>query len=262
MTAGAGTLKASLRRVTVSIVSHGQGELVHTLLHQLDAFSQASIAKVIVTQNLPEVLSHDALSLGFPLEIIANPVPLGFGCNHNQAFAHCGTDWFLVLNPDIELSSDAIGALLAGAGRSAGIVAPSVQEPDCAGPTPERHCITPWEVLVGQRLRPAPPASPVWFPGMFMLFRAVAFKQAQGFDERFHMYCEDFDVCARLRLRGWLLERNRNVVVQHQAQRDSHARLRYLVWHLQSLMRLWTSAVFWRYWWQCRERPRPEGGLR
>ena len=243
----------TLPSVTVSIVSHGQHELVYALLHQLDAFSRASIAKVIVTQNLPEVLFPADLALGFPLEIIANPVPLGFGHNHNQAFERCSSEWFLVLNPDIEVNSDAIGSLLSGVGTAVGLVAPLVYEPDRARPTPGRHCITPWEVLIGQRLRPVPPLSPVWFPGMFMLFRACAFKQAEGFDERFHMYCEDFDICARLRLQGWLLERNRSVAVQHHAQRDSHDSLRYLGWHLQSLMILWTSPVFWRYWEHCRQ---------
>jgi hypothetical protein len=39
--------------------------------------------------------------------------------------------------------------------------------------------------------------------GMFMLLRREAFAQVGGFDERYFMYCEDFDLCARLRLAGW-----------------------------------------------------------
>ena len=40
--------------ITVSIVSHGQLALVLPLLEQLDRFSRASTAKVVLTLNIPE----------------------------------------------------------------------------------------------------------------------------------------------------------------------------------------------------------------
>ncbi len=235
--------------ITVSIVSHGQAALVRPLLLQLDACCRASIAKVVLTLNLPETLDVEAMALGFPVQTVVNVLPKGFGANHNQAFAKCQTPWFLVLNPDIELSGDALADLLHRAPAAVGVIAPLVQEPGTPATTPERRVITPWEVLIGQRLSDGRRASPVWFPGMFMLFHAQAFGHVGGFDERFHMYCEDFDICARLRLKGWPLHRESSVTVVHDAQRHSHVRWRYLWWHVQSLARLWTSVTFWRYWW-------------
>jgi len=37
-----------------------------------------------------------------------------------------------------------------------------------------------------------------WVAGMFMLIRRSAFQKLAGFDEKFHLYCEDVDFCARL----------------------------------------------------------------
>ena len=236
------------KAVTVSIVSHLQSALVLPLLRQLDQWSHGCIVCVVVTLNLPEAFEVDVLGLRFPVKVIANTRAMGFGENHNQAFASCSTPWFLVLNPDIVLQEDTLYRLLARAEPNVGLIAPRVIEPAPAGLTPERGVITPWEVLAGPLGLRRPPARPVWFPGMYMLFRSAAFAAVQGFDVRYHMYCEDFDICARLRLAGWTLKRSQQAEVLHPAQRHSHVRLRYLLWHVQSLWRTWTSGVLWRYW--------------
>jgi hypothetical protein len=231
----------------VSVVSHGQAALIVPLLRQLDALSSDSIDHVVLTLNLPEAFSAEGLNLRFPLTLITNPVPKGFGCNHNQAFRLCRTPWFLVLNPDIDMQTDPLLPLLRAAKEDTGLMAPLVWEPGSAEATAERDVLTPWEILAGPLRLRRPPAQPVWFAGMFMLFRSQAFQALAGFDERYHMYCEDFDVCARLSLAGWSLQRHRGVAVLHLAQRHSHVRVRYLLWHLQSFWLTWTSQVVWRY---------------
>jgi GT2 family glycosyltransferase len=82
---------------------------------------------------------------------------------------------------------------------------------------------------------------------MFMLIRSEVFAELGGFDERFFMYCEDFDLCARLRLAGWELQVTQDVHVLHEAQRASNTYLRPLAWHLASFAKLWTSPAFWKY---------------
>jgi hypothetical protein len=243
--------------VTVSIVSHGHADLIMPLLKSLDLHCHALISKVVVTVNLEEEdFQWEDLDLRFPIKLLVNSSPKGFGKNHNHAFRDCDSGWFLVLNPDIEFDSDVLKSLLAHAEPQAGLLAPSVWEPHKQTPTAERGVITPWEVFGGRLWGRKSPPAPVWFPGMFMLFRAKAFAQVKGFDERFHMYCEDFDICARLRDSQWALQRDRSTNVRHAAQRESHVRPRYFLWHLHSLARLWLSKPFWRYFWLERSRPR------
>ena len=235
--------------VTVSVVSHAQGHAARQLLQDLDRYCRAAIAQVIVTCNTPEPLPFAPGDFGFPLEIVVNARPQGFGANHNQAFQHCASDWFLIVNPDVRLTGDALSALLAGADAGDAILAP--QEVDAAGAPLDgvRGPITPLELCRRRVLRrpAAPPGRGGWVKGMFLLARAEAFRQAHGFDTRYFLYGEDADLCARLLLGGWRVTHVPQVTVIHAWQRGSRRSARHLGWHLASLARMWTGATFWRY---------------
>src|ERR1700761_7036322 len=99
--------------ITVSIVSHGQLALVRPLIEQLDRLSRPQIARLLLTINIPEPDLLAGLEVGFEIVRIENAAPLGFGANHNQAFARCRTPWFLVLNPDIRFDADVLAPLVA-----------------------------------------------------------------------------------------------------------------------------------------------------
>lgn len=231
---------------TVSIVSHGHGGYVRQLLRDLDAAAGVRIDKVVVTRNVPEPDRLADLPLRFPLEIVDNPRPKGYGANHNAAFRRCGSPWFLVLNPDLRIRPEAIGALVGQATRSSGVVAPRILEPGKSAPEPHRDLLTPFEIM-GRWFHPEYDAPrPHWVAGMFMLFRAPAFAAVGGFDEKFYMYVEDADICTRLRLAGWDVQVNEAVRVFHDAQRASSRQWRPLAWHWASLLRWWVSAAFWR----------------
>jgi N-acetylglucosaminyl-diphospho-decaprenol L-rhamnosyltransferase len=229
--------------ITISIVSHGQLALVLPLLEQLDRHSRAVTAKVVLTLNIPEPDLLTGRTWGFEVERIENASPKGFGANHNQAFERCGTPWFLVLNPDIRFDSDVLTPLLAQAAADAGLLTPRILEPGKAEPEPHRALLTPLEIVGRKKPGYVRPTVPAWIPGLFMLFRSEAYRQVRGFDERFFMYGEDFDICARTRLAGWKLQVGEDLVARH----DSHRSKKYLYWHVTSLLKVWLSGSFWRY---------------
>jgi N-acetylglucosaminyl-diphospho-decaprenol L-rhamnosyltransferase len=239
-------MRNSTRAVTVSIVSHGHWAHVQPLLRQLTTWCAPWIDRVILTVNVPENLRIED-DLAFPVDVVRNPRPRGFGANHNTAFARVGTPWFLVLNPDLCIAGDVIGSLLARADAEAGLIAPRVQEPGRSEPEPYRTLVTPLELIRRQRQSHISPEIPSWVAGMFMLLRTSAYREAKGFDERFFMYCEDVDLCLRLQIAGWKLQVATDTIVHHEAQRDSHSSLQALVWHLTSFVKLWTSEAFWKY---------------
>ncbi len=229
----------------------------------------ALLDRVVVTRNLPErwqpVCAHPSATL----ETIDNPQPRGFGANHNAAFARCASEWFLVANPDLRLPADPLPALLAAAAPGVGLVAPLVREPDGSIADSARTLPTPAALLrrylpaglagtasrtapatapqpgSGESLQPASGEAPQWYAGMFLAIRSEAFESIGGFDERYHLYCEDVDLCARLRLAGWQLRQAQGAVVVHDARRASRRSLRHLGWHLASMARLWRSDA-WR----------------
>jgi N-acetylglucosaminyl-diphospho-decaprenol L-rhamnosyltransferase len=238
-------MRDTSRPVTVSIVSHGHWDHIEPLLRQLSTWCGASIERVVLTLNVPERVRAEE-GLAFPVEVIRNARPRGFGANHNTAFARTTTPWFLVMNPDLRIDSDVIRPLLA-AEESAGLVAPRVQEPGCTEPEPYRTLVTPAELIRRRQQGHEPPERPSWIAGMFMLVRTSAYRGVRGFDERFFMYCEDVDLCVRLQLAGWKLQVATDVIVHHEAQRESHSSLHALLWHLSSFIKLWTSEAFWKY---------------
>jgi GT2 family glycosyltransferase len=236
-------------KATLSIVSHGHGPMIRRLLLDLDAAAASSIERAIVTFNVPEpdvVKDLRELDFHFPVDIVLNETPIGFGANHNAAFRRNTSDWFLVLNPDVRTTGDPITPLWQKAEPRTAVLAPRIMEPGKGKPEPHRKLLTPLEIVL--RTARIPNESPriEWVAGMFMLFRAEAFRSVGGFDERYFMYVEDADICARLKLAGWALTIDDAVRVVHEAQRASRRHFPALSWHMKSLVRWWLSAAFWR----------------
>lgn len=243
---------------TLSIISHGHGTMLHALLDDIASFKHAEAHNIIVTLNL----TTEELDLKrWPklcIQLIRNLEPKGFGANHNQAFERCTTSWFVVLNPDLRMPKDPFPELMAHARKvvNVGAVTPSVVSDAGSEEDHVRHNLTPWALwrrYRGQRMdkvdlsRPAGLANKFyWLAGMFLAFPAAAYEQVGGFDERFFLYCEDYDICARLVLAGRQLLKVPASQVIHAAQRDSHRSIRHLSWHLQSLVKVWLSATYWR----------------
>ena len=241
-----------LPRVTVSIVSHQQAAMAHDLLKDLQQHCSARIDKVVFTSNLHEQLPFALEAFGFPVQLLVNDKPKGFGANQNQAFQHCQSDWFLILNPDVRISSDVMSALLARAHPKTAMLAPQEYSKDGERVDNLRGLITPLELLeriLFKKVR-RPPAKGGWLKGMFMLTRSSAYRQIDGFNERYFMYCEDFDLCARLMLEGWEIDHHDDLGVVHIWQRDSHGLNSLLGRHLLSLGKMWLSGTYWRILWR------------
>ena len=90
--------------VTVSIVSHEHDLLIAKLMAQLCNVHSGLIAHVVLTHNLrAEPVPTPVNGWPFKLTQVFNVAPAGFGTNHNRAFELCRSQFFCVLNPDIEL---------------------------------------------------------------------------------------------------------------------------------------------------------------
>ncbi len=249
------TSGSDARGVCVSVVSHDQGALVDRVLADLAALTPNAVRQVIVTVNLPgDGWTPHGGALPWPLEVLRHAAPVGFGANHNRAFAQCSQPLFAVLNPDIRLPHDPFPPLISalGADPNCALAVPVQLDAEGRRESFARSLPTPWGVLA-RRLVPAarrarrPTAVADWVAGAFMLWRADAYARLEGFDERFFLYCEDVDICLRLQLAQQRFAIVETVPVVHAAQRGSGRSWRYLGWHARSLLRLWTSPVFWHY---------------
>ncbi|MCL7487089.1 MAG: glycosyltransferase [Desulfobulbaceae bacterium] len=233
-------------RLSISVVSHGQGNLVRQLLVDLQKYCTVK-DELIVTLNIEETLPLDNFSFQCPVRIIRNKEPSGFSANHNQAFAQARGRYFCVLNPDIRLPENPFPALLSSFKPGVGLVAPKVINADGRIEESARRFPTPLSIftkaLIGREnsvvLKNT--GSPDWVAGMFMVFPSHIFAELQGFDQRYYLYYEDVDICARLKLAGYSIIYCHGIAVQHEAQRKSHSDPGYRRHHFMSMARYFLS---------------------
>ena len=241
--------------ISISVVSHAQMDLVAQLLADLEAHCKDSLFELILTLNLDEPLPFGVDSFSFPIKVVRNATPMGFAANHNQAFTYATGRYFCVLNPDIRLDQNPFHALLACLGDpSVGVAAPLVLGTDGGIEDSARRFPGPLKILCKAFGRckgrdyviEGAPIRPDWVGGMFLLFPRHIFEKLDGFDQRYFLYYEDVDICARLRLLGYEVVLCPEATVTHHAQRSSHRSFRYFRWHLQSMVRFFLSPVYWR----------------
>ena len=231
--------------ITVSVVSHGQIDLVNQLLGDF-ATKCASALTIVLTHNIPEPAPTVPQQWRHGLEIIANERPKGFGANHNAAFRRCTSPIFCVVNPDIRLVGDPFPELTASLrSERVALVGPQVHNPDGRTEDSARKFPTLRRLLQKAVSDASGPEYPVdqgaaevdWVAGMFMLMRSKSFAAVGGFDERFFLYYEDVDLCRRLRSMGFAIVFDPQVVVVHDARRASRRDPRLMRIHAASALR-------------------------
>lgn len=246
-------------KLTLSIVSHGHMFYVHRLLDDIARFKRDDI-DVVLTLNLPEELSFKPENLPFPFRLIKNISPKGFAANHNHAFRMSEGENFVILNPDIRLLENPFDALLAMLADNRNcIAAPLIVNGLGAIEDSARRFPTPYllvKKLAGKvfnfslRQEVVPFKDellmPDWVAGMFIVVPRAIYETLQGLNEYYFLYYEDVDFCARARLAGCEILVNQRVKVVHEAQRDSHRNGRYLMWHMKSAAKFFTSQAFLR----------------
>jgi N-acetylglucosaminyl-diphospho-decaprenol L-rhamnosyltransferase len=244
--------------LTLSVISHGHADMLNRLVHDMAALPSLAGSRLIVTLNLAGESFDPSAFPSLDIRVIRNTTPRGFGANHNAAFQACESPWFVVLNPDLRLThGDPFPRLLARAEQAqVQAIAPRIVSSHGQQEDSVRSNLTPWSLmgrqLLGKR-RPLQIDGPArrgkpfyWLAGMFLMLDSRTFRSIRGFDERYFLYCEDYDLCARLYAQGHGLDVELSAAVVHDAQRDSHRSRRHMQWHLGGLLKVWTSKAFWQ----------------
>lgn len=242
--------KSTTPGVAVSVASHRHGAQLVSLMRKLEEFCCLHLEHVILTINVPEpdlIAEINSQRWTFRLTVVKNANPKGFGANHNAALKYCSSEYFCILNPDLDFNVDPISVLITSFDDPlVGCAFPiqldetgQIQDYARALPSPLTLLARYLGPEAGKKLG----AQPDWVNGAFMLFRSEVFRTLNGFDERYFMYCEDVDICLRLQLAGFKLAQS-EVSVVHAARRKTRVNFRHFSWHVASLIRLWTSAAY------------------
>jgi GT2 family glycosyltransferase len=192
----------------------------------------------------------------------------GFGAGHNRALLDSGSDYHLVLNPDVEIAAEALAEGLALLERERSIVALG---PRARSPRGQREYLCkaypsvsvlllrgfapPWlrrradPVIARYELRALCAGDEVvdvpLLSGCFMLLRGRAARWVRGFDTGYFLYFEDFDLSQRLRTHGRLVYAPRVGIVHHGGYAASKG-LRHVRWFVASAVRFFREHG-WRW---------------
>jgi GT2 family glycosyltransferase len=218
--------------LTISIVTyHTPAALLESLWSTIaGAMNRVSAANIscelilILVDNSdppdPEIDAFRERHSAANVRVLRGNGNIGFGAAHNLALREVGSDFHLVLNPDVKLAPDALLEALRfmSANPTCGLLAPAVYDADgeqqflckrypavldflLRGFAPRWLKYLFRRRLERYELRDEVGETVLWDPpvvsGSFMFFRTAILKRLGGFDPRFFLYLEDFDLTLR-----------------------------------------------------------------
>ncbi len=181
--------------------------------------------EVIVVDNASTDGSADRAAEKFPqVSIVRHSRNLGYAKGANAGVARSSGEFVLLLNPDVRLRQGALRKLadFASSRPEAGVVGPKILNPDGS----LQYSCRRFPNLPAAFLRHTPLEAFLprhrylrhylmldfdhdsvrevdWVSGACMFLRRRALEEVGGFDEKFFLYCEDMDLCLRMRGAGW-----------------------------------------------------------
>lgn len=193
-------MTVSVDDVTVISVTYKSREIVDALVGTLERF-----AHVIVVDNASADGTAEEVARRLPTAtVLANTENLGFGQANNQAVALVQTPYALLLNPDCDITPEAVGKLVDALELypTAAVVAPQSWHDDGLPQMAYRHAF--YEQVPKQPYRiPDGAVSAKWLHGCCLLVRVPVFRAIGGFDKRFFLYYEDDDLCLQVHAAGY-----------------------------------------------------------
>lgn len=197
-----------------------KGFLEEFLPGLISSVGKADGAEVIVADNASTDGSMEMMAEKFPdVRTLRFESNLGFTGGYNRAFRETESEYFLLINSDIEVSEGWLEPLVEWMDNhpDCGACAPklhSYQERDkfeyagAAGGYMDRYGYPLCRGRVLSRLETDrgqydSPKDVFWATGACLLVRSSVYKALGGLDERFFAHMEEIDLCWRMQLQGW-----------------------------------------------------------
>ncbi|WHR50802.1 glycosyltransferase family 2 protein [Vibrio furnissii] len=204
----------------ISVVNHGHDEMICSSVTLKNLAQKHTVIVKSNTQAQP-CLKDYCQKAG--IHLIQGDEFKGFGANNNEVFNFvrstfnmCDSDFFLVLNPDIEISTEVIAQLIVRLENTPADISAINLFKDSAM-TEYDHSVRHYPELLNpvKTLLRIPrrdlydkatiqnPMKIDWAAGSFLFFKAKCYESLKGFDEKYFMYFEDADICTRANLAGY-----------------------------------------------------------
>ncbi len=261
--------------LAIIIVSYNSAQWLAPCLSSVYAHAGDAELDVIVVDNESTDGSAELVEHEFPEARVLRCENRGFAYGNNRGLLAADAPFVLFLNADTEILDGTLGGLLEElhARPSVGLVGCRQLTPDGdVYPTIRRFPSAVrlfFEALGSERfpfragwlgereLDLAVYEHEVecdWTSGSFMLARREVVLDAGMMDERFFMYCEEPDLCLRIRRRGWRVRHLPSLTILHHAGKagwsprfvaqDAYARRQYMQKHFAPVHRALALSAF------------------
>jgi N-acetylglucosaminyl-diphospho-decaprenol L-rhamnosyltransferase len=221
------------RSVDVVVVAYNSARTLRACVEPLAGLPGVSVT---VVDNASSDDSRSVIA-GLPVDVVRMAENRGFAAGCNAGAAGGSAPYVLLLNPDARLGArgiDALAGVLDAEPRTA-LVGPRIEESDGSLNFSQRRFprlrstyaqalflhrawpLADWtDELVRDPTAYARPSWPDWVSGACMLVRRSALREIGGLDEDFFLYCEDTDLCARLRAAGHSVRYEPGATARHE----------------------------------------------
>jgi N-acetylglucosaminyl-diphospho-decaprenol L-rhamnosyltransferase len=229
-----GEMDAARPPLSVVIPTHDTRELTLLCLAALYVSPPPGIEVILVDDASGDGTAEAALASHPGIVVLRNERPQRFTRSANRGLARAKGEVLLLLNSDTEVEPGGLTRLLEAFARQPdlGIAGALLHYPDGSPQwSGGREPSPAWFFALGsglpgllerlplyRRAKPLAPAQPArvdWVTGAAMAIRRAAWEAAGPFDEGFHFYAQDLDLCLRAGRAGWRTEVRPELRVLH-----------------------------------------------
>jgi N-acetylglucosaminyl-diphospho-decaprenol L-rhamnosyltransferase len=228
----------------VIVVSFNSASYLVPCLESVYARAGDAELDVVVVDNGSVDRSAELVEKRFPQARVLRNENRGFAHGNNRGFEITDSDYVLFVNPDVEIKEGMFGDLLGLLEARPLVGLMGCRQLDEDGtlfptirrfPTPARSLFEAFgserfpirASWMGERqLDPAPyehESTCDWVSGSFMLARRAAVRDAGLMDERFFLFSEETDLCARIKAAGWEVRYLPEMTILHYFGKNGHS---------------------------------------
>jgi N-acetylglucosaminyl-diphospho-decaprenol L-rhamnosyltransferase len=258
-----------MRDLAIIIVSTNEARWLDPCLRTVFAHAGDATLDVVVVDNSSTDGTRELVETRFPEARVVQSVNRGFGHANNRGAITSDARYVLFLNPDTEIVEGTFDELIATLDARPEVGLAGVRQITADGelwPTIRRFPTisrTLGQALGSERwpMRPAWAGERVldmdvydrdvmcdWTSGSYMLARREALWSAGLMDDRFFIYCEEPDLCLRMKRAGWEIQHLAGMTIVHHAGKggvrprmlaqDAYARRQFAAKHFSKPKRV------------------------
>jgi len=214
-------MKNKISKISVGIVTYNSSDDIEKCISSLKKSLNGNEVDLFIYDNNSTdfEITKQTVTNEYPsAKLIKGDKNLGFGHGHNEIIKMIGSDYHLILNPDIEFTENTVGLLTKymESNPDIALITPEIRNVD--GSVQHLPKIFPKlrytlsstvpflkkyrsDYTMSKNIIKNPIDIEIC-TGCFMFARTKNLKKVNGFDEKFFLYFEDFDLSMRMKKTG------------------------------------------------------------